>query len=80
MRSQNKGIPLESDVHTQPSLGDELDGYTELDMGGEALRLARRVLESREIIPWDFCTAVSAILIHSDRIPPRRKAGQACSL
>jgi len=46
----------------------ELNGYCELGMKGEALRLARHFLKRTEIKPNEFDAALGVILIQADRL------------
>jgi hypothetical protein len=55
--------PLE-ELHSQPT--SELNGFVEMGMKREALKLARRILKKIDISTVDFRDAMQAILIQAD--------------
>jgi hypothetical protein len=52
----------------------ELEGYLDLGMARESLRLARTILKTRPLTAAEFSAAVQALLTQADTLPPWKAA------
>src|SRR5215831_75231 len=53
---------------------DEMQGYCDLGMAKDCLKMARKLIRQKSVSPAELCSVINVILIQVDQLKPWRKS------